>query len=105
MTREIICVLRFLLDAFWYVPKFALEMRMKIWKNRYKYITGHWKKDPAERWLKSIVDEAEELREAMLYEIKTETTPFHNGARKKRRLEAVDVANFAMMAAYADEID
>lgn len=52
ITKEkIICIGRFLLDAVWFVPRYTMAMRIRLWKNRHKYSTGHWRFDPARRWL------------------------------------------------------
>lgn len=80
-------------------------MRLKIWKNRHKYITGHWKKDPAWQWLARTQDEVKELKHAMKVEAESYYPISLADAKQKRKLEAIDVANFAMMVAYADEVD
>jgi hypothetical protein len=106
MIEKIICISRFLLDAFWYVPRFAIEMRVRLWQNRHKYIkctSGHWRFDPAREWLIRITDETMELRTAM--NIEADHLPAWERTNKARLSEAVDVANFAMMAAYADKTD
>ena len=102
-------ILRFSRDAFWNVPRFALLMIRKLWRNRHKYATGHWEHDPAWRWLARAGDELRELKDAMeiegretMQEIYDKKIVHRAGNRK---WEAADLANFAMMAGLAHNVD
>lgn len=113
MKNYLVCILYFLYDALWNVPLFVLIMIKKLWINRHKYLlnrAGHWSNDPAWQLLARISDETKELKIAMHKEgninKKYKNLKALRKIRRKKRLhEAADVANFAMMAGKAKEID
>lgn len=105
MKKKMFVLGCYLLDFFWYVPRFAWAMRMKIWKRRHRYSTGHWRFDSAWGWLACIRDEVEELRDEMELESIANHAHGKSLRRNFRKNEAVDIANYAMMAAYAYDVD
>ena len=105
------CFWRFMLDACYYVPGFAVGMIRKLWKNRHKYATGHWRFDPGYRWIARAADELRELQQIGMTEgdflentLLVEKKAL-SALRCQRASEAYDLANFAMMAAFAYKID
>lgn len=86
--------IRFLLDAFYYVPRLAGLMIAALWRNRHKYSTGHWLYESKAGWLSRLDDEVRELKDA----VNNAYLPTSDPKAVKR--EAADVANFAMMVGF-----